>query len=96
MLYFLARDERVLSKLRDIILSEFGPNQHGDVPFHRLKNCEYLNYCIQEVLRAAGVVPINERVCVRDTTIPRGGGGDGLSPVFLLKGQRILIANYAM
>jgi cytochrome P450 len=94
--YFLSRNERVFNKLREIILSEFGNDRTGEISFQKLKSCQYLHHCIQEILRVASVVPVNERVCIRDTTLPRGGGEDKMQPVFLRKGQRILIANHAM
>ncbi|RDW58626.1 hypothetical protein BP6252_13102 [Coleophoma cylindrospora] len=91
--YFLARNSRVFTKLRETILADFG---HDEIAYPKLKSCEYLHQTIQEVLRVAAVVPVNERVCIRATTLPRGGGPDGTRPVFLRKGQRVLIANYAM
>lgn len=94
--YFLSRNERVFNKLREIILQEFGQDRTGDISFQKLKSCQYLHHCIQEILRVASVVPVNERVCIHDTTIPRGGGEDKMQPVFLKKGQRVLIANHAM
>jgi cytochrome P450 len=94
--YFLARNGRVFNKLRDIILNDFGRDRTGDISFQKLKSCQYLHHCIQEILRVASVVPVNERVCIRDTTLPCGGGGDKMQPVFLKKGQRVLIANHAM
>ncbi|TVY33550.1 Cytochrome P450 [Lachnellula subtilissima] len=94
--YFLARNNRVFDKLRGIILTDFGRDRTGEITFEKLKQCQYLNHCIQEILRVASVVPINERVCTSDTTLPRGGGEDKLQPVFLRKGQRVLIVNHAM
>lgn len=94
--YFLARNDRVFDKLRTIILAEFGTDRKSSVDFQTLKRCAYLNNTIQEVLRVAAVVPYNERVATEDTTLPRGGGMDGTEPVFVYKGQRVLIANYAM
>lgn len=94
--YHLARNPHVFSKLRSIILEEFGSNRTGEVSFQKLKNCEYLNHVIQEVLRVAAVVPVNERFATSDTMLPYGGGVDGSSPIFIPKGMRILIANYAM
>lgn len=94
--YFLARDERVFNKLREAVLFDFGRDRTGDINFQKLKSCQYLNQCIQEVLRVASVVPVNERVAIRDTTLPCGAGPDKSQPVFLPKGQRVLIATHAM
>lgn len=95
--YFLARHPRVFDKLRSIILQEFGNNhQTGEISFVKLRSCTYLQYCINEAFRVAAVIPLNERVCNRDTTLPRGGGPDGSQPVFITKGTQVLIATYAM
>jgi len=42
------------------------------------------------------VVPANERFAIKDTCIPRGGGPDGLSPVYVAKGEAIGYNTYAM
>ncbi|MCJ1241206.1 hypothetical protein MMC14_009210 [Varicellaria rhodocarpa] len=94
--YFLARHPRVYAKLRQIILAEFGSYTTSDISFVKLRSCDYVHHCINESLRVAGVVPINERVCTQDTTLPRGGGADGSKPIFITKGQRVLITTYAM
>lgn len=39
---------------------------------------------------------MNERAAIRDTTLPRGGGLDGQSPVFVAKGTQVLIPTYSM
>lgn len=40
---------------------------------------------MNEVLRLYPVVPFNVRLALKDTTLPRGGGPDGLSPIGILK-----------
>lgn len=47
-------------------------------------------------LRLHPVIPTNARVAVRDTTIPRGGGIDGKSPLFISKGTAMFYNVYAM
>ena len=93
--YFLARHPPVYEKLRSTILADFGPSSNK-IEFAKLKSCRYLHHCINESFRIAAVVPLNERVCVQDTTLPRGGGPDGTKPIFIPKGRRILISTYAM
>jgi hypothetical protein len=39
---------------------------------------------------------MKERVAVRDTTPPRGGGADDGSPVLMPKGTQALIATYSL
>jgi cytochrome P450 len=40
---------------------------------------------MNEVLRLYPAVPFNVRLALHDTTLPRGGGPDGLSPIGILK-----------
>lgn len=93
--YFLARYPRVYDKLRSIVLNQFGTSS-DEIPFLDLKNCTYLHNCINEALRVATVIPLNERVAQRDTTLPRGGGPNGDRPIFMPKGTQVLIPKYAM
>ena len=94
--YFLARHDRVFRKLRTLVLETFGPSTTGEISFAQLKACQYMLDVINECFRVASVIPLNERVAVRDTTLPRGGGIDGSQPIFIPKGRQILIAAYAM
>ncbi|KAJ5453411.1 uncharacterized protein N7458_004367 [Penicillium daleae] len=57
-----------------------------NITFASLKSCNYLQYCMNESLRLFPVVPFNRRSATQDTTLPRGGGPDGQSPVFVWKG----------
>jgi cytochrome P450 len=94
--YFLTRHPAVFNKLRCIVLADFGTYPDPNITFQTLNSCRYLQYVINEVLRVVGVVPLNERVCLRDTVLPSGGGPDGSMPIFVHKGLRVLIAKYAM
>ena len=96
--YMLTRYPRVYDKLRDIILDEFGtPATTRDIlDYTTLRKCEYLGYVLHEVLRVVAVIPMNERVALRDTTLPRGGGDDGSYPIFVRKGIQVLIPAYAI
>ena len=95
LFYFLARNPATFSRLRSTILSTFGLNAH-DITFPQLKNCTYLHHCINETLRLTAILPIMERVSLEDTTLPRGGGKDGQKPIFIPKGQSVLISTYAL
>lgn len=44
---------------------------------------------MNETLRLYPVVPFNVRLALKDTTLPHGGGPDGLSPVGVLKNTPI-------
>jgi len=94
--YFLARNERVFNKLRTIVLETFGAHTTSEISFAQLKACQYMLHVINEAFRVAAVIPLNERVAVRDTTLPHGGGPNGDQPIFIPKGRQVLIATYAM
>lgn len=71
------------SKLRREILEKVGA---GRAPtYDDLKNMPYLQHCISETLRLYPSVPFNMRIALKDTTLPRGGGHDGLSRVGIKK-----------
>lgn len=80
----LAQHPRVFKKLRQIVLEDF----RGVITLSGLKNCTYLQWCLNEVLRVYPAVPVNFREAVRDTTLPVGGG-DGTAPVFVPKGHLV-------
>lgn len=96
--YFLARHELVFQKLRRAIVEDFGEyhNDQHTISFVSLKNCQYLQHCLNEVLRLVPIVPVNGRKSVKDTTLPRGGGPDGKSPVFVKKGTAVRYSVYVM
>lgn len=93
--YFLSRNPRIYDQLRATVLAEIGSDA-SSIEFTKLRSCQYLQHCINEALRMAGIVPTMERECLEDTVLPRGGGSDGSKPVFLPKGQRVMISIYAM
>jgi cytochrome P450 len=47
-------------------------------------------------MRLWPVIPINTRVATVDTVLPRGGGPDGKSPVFVCAGTPVTLHTYAM
>ena len=87
----LAQYPRIFAKLREIILEEFGSFEQprGEITLQALRNCTYLQWCLNEVLRVYPAVPVNFKESVRDTTLPVGGGADGQSPVFIPKGHLV-------
>lgn len=95
--YFLSRHPAVVEKLRAVIIADFGTDRAAnDITFAKLKSCQYLHHCINEAFRMVAVVPIMERVCIKDTTLPTGGGSSGTKPIFVPEGQRVIISPYAM
>jgi cytochrome P450 len=85
LIHQLMRNPEVFAKLREAILADFGTysNPTSEITFSSLKNCSYLQNTLSETLRLWTVVPSNSRRTTRITTLPRGGGPDGLSPVLL-------------
>ena len=90
----LAIHPEILSKLRGIVLQDFEPGT--DITFAKLKGCRYLQHFLNEVLRLHPTVPINQRIAVKDTTLPVGGGPDQCSPIAVCKGQVVLFSVYNM
>jgi cytochrome P450 len=89
-LWELARRPEVFKKLRNIVLETFGTyDSPRNLDFESLKSCTYLQHTLQEGLRLYPSVPINMRWAIRDTVLPRGGGPDGKSPVFVPKGTEL-------
>ena len=93
--YFFSRSPRIYDELRTVILADFGTEASG-IDFAKLRSCQYLQRCINEALRMTAIVPILERQSLEDTVLPHGGGPDGSKPVFIRKGQRVLISTYAL
>lgn len=95
--HFMVEHPSIYQKLRNVILKEFGSyTQPTNITFTNLKACRYLQFCINETLRLHPVVPLNVRAATRNTTLPRGGGKDGLAPVYVRKGQMIKYSVYVM
>ena len=90
LFFCLSRDPSRYKKLRDIIIDEFGTYDHPkNFGFATLKGCQYLQHCNNESLRLFPVVPLNGRYANKDTVLPRGGGLDGKSPIFIPKGTAV-------
>ncbi|KAF7872524.1 hypothetical protein EAF04_003445 [Stromatinia cepivora] len=81
--YELARHPEVFKKLREEIISKVGLEEAPT--YQHLKDMKYLQNVMHETLRLYPVVPFNVRLALKDTTLPVGGGPDGLSPVGILK-----------
>jgi hypothetical protein len=48
------------------------------------------------VLRLYPINPINSRTARIDTTLPRGGGDNGTSPIFVAKGETVVFSSLAL
>ena len=93
LFFELSRNPEIFAKLREEIENKFGLGEDArveEISFETLKSCEYLKAVINETLRIYPSVPHNFRVATRNTTLPRGGGSDGLSPIAIRKGQVVM------
>ena len=101
--WLLAREQRVVQKLRAEILNAVGNERPT---YEQLRSLKYVRDVLKEgivlfikpyfstieaniyvVLRCYPVTPLNIRVANTNTTLPTGGGPDGTSGVFLEKDQ---------
>ncbi|KAJ0119926.1 Cytochrome P450 [Diaporthe amygdali] len=87
----LARHPDKFAKLRAAALEHFGPYtaDTSNITFETLKSCRYLQLTLREALRLYDPSPANVRFAARDTTLPRGGGPDGKTPIFVPKGKTV-------
>ncbi|KAJ5177047.1 uncharacterized protein N7482_002924 [Penicillium canariense] len=93
----LARHPHIFSRLRSDILEQFGTYElPRNMDFASLKSCQYLQHFLNEVLRLYPVVPLNRRCATKDTTLPRGGGKDGTSPIYIRKGRTVMYSTYVL
>ncbi|KAK3906676.1 cytochrome P450 [Staphylotrichum tortipilum] len=92
--YELARHPEALEKLRAEILEVVGPTRAPT--YDDLKSMKYLQNVMNETLRLYPVVPFNVRLALKDTTLPRGGGPSGLSPIKVLKDTPIAYSTLVM
>ena len=90
----LALHPEVFTSLREACLRDFPSNSQPS--FAELKSCRPLQHFLQEVLRLHPIVPMNNRLCVKDTTLPLGGGADQRSPIAVRAGQTVVFTVYAM
>lgn len=90
--YLLARHPEQFANLHEVIVETFGPysDDTSTLTFASLKACQPLQHLLSEVLRLHPVVPENSRRAVKNTTLPRGGGPDGQSPIYIRKGEEVI------
>ncbi|KAI5464894.1 cytochrome P450 [Mariannaea sp. PMI_226] len=93
LFFILAKKPHLYAKLRRSVL-EIAREAPPDAS--QLKDMTYLKWCVNESLRLHPVIPTNARVALRDTTLPRGGGPDGQSPLLVSKGSALFYNVYAM
>lgn len=95
----LGRNPHIWEKLKNEIYSKFGSAEDSnleEITFESLKKCEYLKAVLNETLRMYPSVPQNFRIATKNTTLPKGGGPDGLSPIFVPKNITVMYSVAAM
>ncbi|KAE8153457.1 cytochrome P450 [Aspergillus avenaceus] len=87
ILWNLARHPEVYEKCRQEVLAV----GDGDLSFSVLRNLKYLNGVLQETHRLYPNGVTQVRKCIRDTTLPVGGGPDGKQPILIEKGDVVQV-----
>ncbi|PGH15533.1 hypothetical protein AJ79_02315 [Helicocarpus griseus UAMH5409] len=93
-LYELARHPDVVDELRRVIETTIG-FEHQPT-YDDLKGMKILSNMVSETLRLYPGVPLNTRACVKDTSLPRGGGPDGDGPIGVPAGTGIIISYHML
>ncbi|KAJ5774892.1 hypothetical protein N7457_009788 [Penicillium paradoxum] len=96
--FYLARHPHAWNRLRQEIVDTFGDakNPRSEITHTKLKDIAYLRYVLNETLRLQPPVPFNFRIATRDTSLPVGGGPDGLSPIYVKKNTSVAYGVFAM
>ncbi|KAI1503273.1 cytochrome P450 [Biscogniauxia marginata] len=91
--FVLSRRPDVWARLQTEVKEAF----EGRIPeYNILRNMRYIRNLLNECLRLYPVVPFNSRIATTNTILPRGGGSDGQSPVFVRAGQLVNYYVWAM
>lgn len=89
----LARNPSCYAKLRQEIVDA---GEQAAWTFERLKSLKYLQYVINETLRLNPAIGSNNRIALRDTILLTGGGSSGTAPIYVKKGDRVIMSFYAL
>ncbi|KAK7544312.1 cytochrome P450 [Phyllosticta citribraziliensis] len=91
-IFILSRRPDIMSRLLD----ELAPLDGQSPTYPQLKKLAYLDAVLKESLRLHPVAPTNTRTATRATILPRGGGPDGTSPVYVAPGTQVVTSIYAL
>ncbi|TLS29736.1 hypothetical protein PpBr36_00624 [Pyricularia pennisetigena] len=91
LFHTFARRPDVWAKVKNEVL-----HLEGRLPkYDDIRNMTYLRWCINESLRLHSVVGVLGKQASFDTTLPRGGGPGGKSPIFVPKGSVVMYSMLA-
>jgi cytochrome P450 len=83
----LARNPQAWTKLQN----EISTVGSASLTPKLVKSLKYLHAVINETMRLYHGLSSNERIALRDTVLPTGGGPDGTAPIFVNKGVKVVI-----
>ncbi|CAD6441926.1 e970f2af-79d4-4469-9ca5-699f99c48071 [Sclerotinia trifoliorum] len=89
-----SRATRRYDRLRDEVQSldlESSPHLYD-----RLRDIRFLRNIVNESLRLFPTFPILTRMSLKDTSLPKGGGKDGNSPIYIPKGTELWANFYGL
>ena len=89
-LFHLARNPSVWAQLREKAL----PLKDKPLSFEDVRSIPLFKYALLEGIRLQGPSGRFQRIAIRDTKLPRGGGPDGSFPVFVPKGTLVVVNNF--
>ncbi len=89
-LFYLARNPTVWTQLREQAL----PLKGKPLTFEVVRSLPLFRYTLLEGIRLQGPSGRFQRVAIRDTKLPKGGGPDGSFPVFVPKGTTVVANNF--
>jgi cytochrome P450 monooxygenase len=93
-LWHLARHPDAWARCREEVLTSVQGGEDeavGQLSFSTLRGLKFLNACLDETLRLNPNNVTQVRICMNDTTLPRGGGKDGQYPIFVRKGDMVQV-----
>lgn len=94
LFYEIGRRPDIVAQLRQEVEETVGLTRAPT--YADLKSMKQLQYTMNETLRLYPVVPFNVRVALKDTTLPHGGGPDGLSPIGIPEATPIAYSTHYM
>ncbi|KAL8722859.1 MAG: hypothetical protein Q9225_000746 [Loekoesia sp. 1 TL-2023] len=92
ILFHLCRHPKVYARLRQEVVS----GGEEALTFEGLKRLRYLQHVMSETFRLNPAIGQMNRISLRDTILPTGGGPNGTSPIFVKKGTIAVTSFYAL